>query len=279
MNNKLAVIILTFNSEKIIKKTILAAKKVSKNIIILDSYSNDKTVKIVKRFKCQIFKRKFTNYSDQRNYIIKKCNNLYQWQLHLDSDEILSLKLIKNIKKILNANLNNNSYLIKREVYFLNKKLLFGGAANWHLRLFPSKSTICEHKKYDQHFISKLKTKKIKGPLLDHNIKNLSDWTSMHNKWSSMASNEKKINSTNLVKSNFFGNSIERNRFIKNIISLLPIGIKGFILFVIKYFLLLGFLDGRVGFIYSFLNSFWFHTLSDAKKYESSIIKINKNRK
>ena len=55
MNNKLAVIILTFNSEKIIKKTILAAKKVSKNIIILDSYSNDKTVKIVKRFKCQIF--------------------------------------------------------------------------------------------------------------------------------------------------------------------------------------------------------------------------------
>ena len=91
--------------------------------------------------------------------------------------------------------------------------------------------------------------------------------------------NEKKINSTNLVKSNFFGNSIERNRFIKNTISLLPIGIKGFILFVIKYFLLLGFLDGKVGFIYSFLNSFWFHTLSDAKKYESSIIKINKNRK
>ena len=278
MNNKIAIIILTFNSEKIIKKTILAAKKISKNIIILDSFSNDKTIKIVKRLKCQIFKRKFTNYSDQRNYIIKKCNNLYQWQLHLDSDEILSEKLIKNIKNILNVNVKNNSYLIKRQVYFLNKKLLFGGAANWHLRLFPSKSSICEHKKYDQHFISKLKTKKIKGPLLDYNIKNLSDWTSMHNKWSSLASNEKKANSTNLVKSNFFGSSIERNRFIKNTISLLPIGIKGFFLFIIKYFLLLGFLDGKVGFIYSFLNSLWFQTLSDAKKFELNIIKNNKNK-
>ena len=113
----------------------------------------------------------------------------------------------------------------------LHKKLTHFFRVSDSGRLFPSKSTICEHKKYDQHFISKLKTKKIKGPLLDNNIKNLSDWTSMHNKWSSLASNEKKENSTNLVKSNFFGNSIERNRFIKNTISLLPIGIKGFFLF------------------------------------------------
>ena len=68
------------------------------------------------------------------------------------------------------------------------------------------------------------------------NIKNLTEWTDALNTWTSLASNEKKENSTNLVKSNFFGNSIERNRFIKNTISLLPIGIKGFFLFIIKYF-------------------------------------------
>jgi|TARA_B110000858_G_scaffold190789_1_gene239223 glycosyltransferase involved in cell wall biosynthesis len=265
---KIAIIILTYNSEEIIKKTITSAKKISKDIIILDSFSKDKTIKIAKKLKCKILKRKFSNYSDQRNFIIKKCNNLYQWQLHIDSDEILSEKLIKNIKNILDVNVQNNSYLIKRHVYFLHKKLLFGGAANWHLRLFPSKSSTCEDKKYDQHFISKLRTKKIKGPLFDFNIKNLNDWTNTHNKWSSLASNEKVYSSVNLVKSDFFGNNIERNRFIKNTISYLPIGIKGFTLFVIKYFLLLGFLDGKVGFIYAFLNSFWFHTLSDAKKFE-----------
>ena len=273
---KIVVVILTYNSEQVIKKTIIAAKKISKNVVILDSFSKDKTIKIAKKLKCQILKRKFSDYSNQRNYIIKKCNKIYQWQLHLDSDEILSKKLIKNINNILNVNIQNNSYIVKRHVYFLNKKLLFGGASNWHLRLFPSKSSICEDKKYDQHFISKLKTKKINGPLFDHNIKNLSDWTSMHNKWSSLAINEKANNSINLTKSNFFGNNIERTRFIKNIILSLPIGIKGFVLFIIKYFLLLGFLDGKVGFIYAFLNSFWFHTLSDAKKFELTMIKKNK---
>ena len=82
MKNKIAIIILTFNSEKIIKSTVLAAKKISNNIIILDSYSTDKTITILKKLKCKIYKRKFINYSDQRNYIIKKCNKNYKWQLH-----------------------------------------------------------------------------------------------------------------------------------------------------------------------------------------------------
>ena len=122
MNNKLVIIILTYNSEKIINETVSAAKKISKNIIIVDSYSKDKTIQIVKKLKCQIIKRRFVNYSEQRNFIIKKCNNIYQWQLHLDSDEILSSELIKNIKNIIKYNRKNNAYIVKRHIYFLNKK-------------------------------------------------------------------------------------------------------------------------------------------------------------
>ena len=42
------------------------------------------------------------------------------------------------------------------ENYFLNKKLSFGGSSNWHLRLFPSRTTLVEYGNYDQHFKSKL---------------------------------------------------------------------------------------------------------------------------
>ena len=45
---KIATVILTFNSEAVIKKTILAARKISKNIIVCDSFSNDKTIKIAR---------------------------------------------------------------------------------------------------------------------------------------------------------------------------------------------------------------------------------------
>ena len=88
MKKKISIAILAFNSEAIIKRTILAAKKVSKDVIICDSFSNDNTVKIAKLLNCKIYYRKFTTYTAQRNYIIRKCNKLYEWQLHLDADEI-----------------------------------------------------------------------------------------------------------------------------------------------------------------------------------------------
>ena len=72
MKKKIAIIILSYNSDHIIKKTILAAKKISNNIIIVDSFSRDKTLKIAKSFNCKIIKRKFINYAKQRNFIIKK---------------------------------------------------------------------------------------------------------------------------------------------------------------------------------------------------------------
>ena len=104
-------------------------------------------------------------------------------------------------------------------------------------------------------------------------MKNLTEWINIHNKWSNFSASEIKKHHNKLINPRLLGNNIERARFIKNFIYLLPIGIKGFVLFFIKYFLLLGFLDGRLGFIYCFLNSFWFSTLIDAKKFE---IKLSK---
>ena len=91
----IAIVILTYNSEKIIKKTIQKAKEISKNIIIVDSFSNDKTLKIAKKLNCKIIRRKFLNYADQRNYImlIEIFYGSYR------CDEILSSKLLKTLKK------------------------------------------------------------------------------------------------------------------------------------------------------------------------------------
>ena len=119
MKKKIATIILTFNSEAIIKRTILAAKKISKDVIICGSFSKDSTIKIARSLHCKIIFKKFTAYQTSRNYIIRKCNKLYDWQLHLDADEILSKKLIKNINRIVRSNDKNYSYLIKRQPYFL----------------------------------------------------------------------------------------------------------------------------------------------------------------
>ena len=271
MKKKIATVILTFNSEAIIKKTILAAKKISKNVVICDSFSKDSTIKIARSLNCKIFYKKFTNYTAKRNYIIRKCNRLYDWQLHLDADEILTKKLIKNINTIVHYNDKNYSYLIKRKVYFLNKKLSFGGSSNWHLRLFPSGTTLVEYINYDTHFKSKLKSKKISGILNDLNLKNLTEWIASHNASSTLsAKDNNNKNSKNIVQPKLFGDSIERLKFFKYLFYLLPSGIRPFLLFIIRYFFLLGFLDGKIGFYYCFFHSLWFRTLIDAKKFEKN---------
>ena len=274
MLKKIAVVILTYNSDKIIKKTIKAAQKITNEIIILDSYSTDKTLQIAKRLKCKILKKKFINYSLQRNFIIKKCNNKYEWQLHLDADEVVSIKLIKEIKEILKINNKNNSYLIKRYPFFLKKKLRFGGASNWHNRFFPSKSTKVEETSYDQHFKSKLKSKNLRGIIYDFNIQNLNDWIITHKRWSNLSLNDSiKRKNKNVVKGALFGNKIERKRFFKNLYLSLPDIPRVLILFIYKYIFLFGFIDGKPGFYYAVLNSLWFRMIIDAKKYERKISK------
>ena len=57
MKSKVAIIILSYNSDYIIKKTILSAKKISGNVILVDSFSTDKTLKIAKSLNCKIIKK------------------------------------------------------------------------------------------------------------------------------------------------------------------------------------------------------------------------------
>ena len=120
----------------------------------------------------------------------------------------------------------------------MNKKLNFGGSSNWHLRLFPSRTTIVESKNFDQHFISKLKSKEISGILYDMNIKNLTEWIASHNIWSTLdAKSNKHDNPKKVVQPKLFGNSIERLRFFKRLFYLFPSMIRPFLLFIYKYFI------------------------------------------
>ena len=151
------------------------------------------------------------------------------------------------------------------------KKLLnFGGTSNWHLRLFPSGTTSVENLKYDQHFISNKSKKYLSGHILDHVAKDISSWIASHNKWSSSDAQIIKTVSKKTVNPNFFGNSIEKRRFYKKIYNNFPFSLlKPILLFLYKYIFLFGFLDGRIGFYYCFLNSLWFKTLVEIKKIES----------
>lgn len=267
MKKKIAIIILTFNSEKTIKKTILASKKITKNIFIVDSNSNDKTVSICKKLKCNILKRIFKNYSDQRNWIMNKLNIKYLWQLHLDADEVLDIHAIKSINTIINQkNIYKKVFLIRRKYYFLGKKLNYPGLNEWHLRLFQSNFVVCEKRLYDQHFLTKHRVYKINSGFIHDNDKlSLSEWKKKHIRWAEFES--KDIFNKNVLKNKFSKKFDPRYKYrnSKLFYYRLPKYFRVLVYFFYRYILKLGFMDGKYGILFCFYQAFWFRFMIDCK--------------
>jgi glycosyltransferase involved in cell wall biosynthesis len=270
-NESCVVVVLTFNSAEIVRETIGQALKVSSKIFVVDSGSKDGTAAIARDMGCEVVDRAFINYSEQRNWAISQVAHDYQWQLHLDADEVLDDVAVSAICNVLSGVQKYDAYVIQRRDYFMGRMLRFSGVNPWHLRLFRQGVGQCENRLYDQHFVASRPTGKLRGLMHDKNVSSLSDWTARHNRWSDLEVDqilqEKEVGK-DVLQPRLFGDARERTRFIKGLYYKLPIGVRALTYFVYRYLFRLGFLDGVVGFYFAVFQAFWFRTLVDAKIYE-----------
>lgn len=265
------VVLLTFNSASIIRETVLQARKISQHVYVVDSFSKDDTPAILHELGCTVVQRVFANYSDQRNWAISQVKSEYEWQLHLDADEVLDEQAVDEINTLLSGSPRFDAYMLRRRDYFMGKMLRFSGLNPWHLRLFRSTVGRCEDRLYDQHFVSGGKSGRLKGFMHDRNSARLTDWITSHNRWSDAEVAEKLANRApvgRVLEPRLMGDAREQMRFIKEIYYKLPMGLRSVGYFIYRYLFRLGFLDGRVGFYFAFFQALWFRMLVDAKMYE-----------
>jgi glycosyltransferase involved in cell wall biosynthesis len=269
---RVGVILLTFNSASVVERTITAARQVSDHIIAVDSHSTDGTQELLTRLGCEVLTRSFVHYADQRNWAIEHLRDRFDWQLHLDADEVLDATAIKSVSRALTSDLSGQyGYILHRRTHFLGRALRFGGATNWHLRLFRSGMARCEDRLYDQHFVTTLPTKVLAGWLDDLNVGNLTEWTARHNRWSSLEAQElsrRRAHAPHQIEARLSADPRERIRLYKGAYYRAPRVLRVFAYFSFRYILQLGFLDGRAGFYYAVLQAFWFRLLVDAKLTE-----------
>ncbi len=270
--SRCVVVILTFNSAAIIPETVAQALKVSPRIFAVDSFSKDGSLELLEKLGCTVVQRPFTNYSDQRNWAISQVEKNFEWQLHLDADEVLDDKSVEEIRALMAGTPTHDAYLLRRRDYFMGKMLRFSGVNPWHLRLFRSGKGRCEARLYDQHFISPAQPGRLTGFMHDKNSATLADWTASHNRWSDAEAKEKlgprNTAAEGVLQPRLMGDSRERTRFIKELYYRLPVGTRALSYFVYRYIFRLGFLDGAVGFYFAFFQALWFRMLVDAKMYE-----------
>lgn len=269
-------IILTYNEEKNIQACLESIKDLLEEIYIVDSYSADSTLEIVKRFTKNIFQHEFENYGKQRNWALKNLPISTDWVLNINSDQRVSKelksKLVETFSKV--KDINCDGFLIARKTIFLGRWIKFGGHYPvYDAILFKKGYGVCEESRYDQVFTINGKLKILSGDVEDIVADDLSSFTLRHNKWSSLEAidqilGEDYISKKLGVKQNIFGNPMEKRRFLKSLYMKLPLFIRPFLYFIYRYFFKLGFLDGKEGLIFHFLQGFWFRFLIDAKIFE-----------
>ncbi|HXO77317.1 MAG TPA: glycosyltransferase family 2 protein, partial [Puia sp.] len=93
--NSLSVVIITFNEEKNIRRCMDSVAGIADEIIVMDSFSTDRTGKIVEEIGGRFYQRAFEGYGDQKNIAATYASS--DAILFLDADEFLSPELIAAI--------------------------------------------------------------------------------------------------------------------------------------------------------------------------------------
>ena len=139
MEIKISVVIITFNEDKNIERCILSVKDIADEIIVVDSFSTDKTEEICKKHDVNFVQRKFDGYSNQKNYANSLTTKPYI--LSLDADEELSNELISSILKV-KMNPKFDVFYFKRLSNYCGKWIKYGGwYPDFQYRLFDKTKT------------------------------------------------------------------------------------------------------------------------------------------
>ena len=286
-NNSLAditAIILAYNEEKHIQRCIQSLKFHIKRIVVIDNYSTDNTLSILKKNNIEVFQNKFINYAIQFTWGMNISEIKTKWILRIDSDEYLTKEFAATISDKLNALASNISGVsINRRNIFLGKEIKFGGTFPQKIvRIWKNGKGKINDVWCDENVLVDGKIEYINQDIIDNRLIDLNSWIAKHKEFA----NRETINffthfqnNTRIDNKSFDKSKSEKRRyFLKhNVYYKAPVILRPLLYFVYRYFLLFGFLDGWQGLKYHYLQGFWYRFLVDLKILRiKKIMKKNK---
>lgn len=271
----LTIIILTFNEELHIKRAIESAKRVAREVIIVDSYSTDRTLEIASSMEARILQNPFVNQARQFQWAMEHGSILTGWTMRMDADEYLTEGLVNEITTRLPAMASDISgVILKRQVHFMGQWIRHGGYYPIHLlRIWRTGHAVIEQRWMDEHTVlTQGNSITFSHDFIDDNLNSLSWWTTKHNDYATREAidvlNRKYafINTGDVNTRVTNAKQAENKRWYKNNLYLkLPLFFRSFLYFQYRYWIRLGFLDGKRGLVWHFLQGFWYRFLVDAK--------------
>jgi glycosyltransferase involved in cell wall biosynthesis len=265
LESKLPITILLAvkNEEKNLPKC-LRALNLAERVVIIDSQSTDSTSDIARIYGAEIIQFKYNgDYPKKRQWALSNLKINTPWIFLLDADEIVTNQLWNEISKAIKSPQAVDAYMIKKNFYFLGRKMNFGGFSFFATLLFRngkarfeklySNFEIDMDMEIHERIIVDGKVEKLFTPLVHEDFKGLNKYINRHNSYSTWEANLRYQFFTtgrygeDTIQFKLLGNSQERRRWLKKIIMHLPF--EHWIWFFYHYLFCLGILEGQRGLI------------------------------
>ncbi len=279
MKTDLSVIVLTFNEEIHIERCLRSVLSLSHDVFVLDSFSTDNTVDLAENLGAVVFQNKWeNNYARQFNWALQNLPIKTQWVLRLDADEYLTAELVEEIQlKLSGLPADVSGIVLPLKRVFLGREMRYGVGRVKLMRLFKFGKALCEQRLMDEHIqLLEGRAVEFENEFADHNLNDLSWWTQKHVGYALREAldlldmeyglfNHEKHEATR--KGELTGQAAQK-RAKKIKYMRLPLFWRSALYFFVRYVVRGGFLDGREGFLWHFLQGWWYRTLVDAKIFE-----------
>ncbi len=275
MKPSITAIILSYNEEIHIRRCIERLQPLVERIVVVDSFSTDQTVAIARELGADVLQNPWKNYAAQFQWGLDNAAITSDWTMRVDSDEYLEPGLQSAIMaRLANAPDTVTAFDFKLKVLFKGQFIRWGGYyRNWLTRLWRTGVGQIEQRWMDEKIvIARGETQRITGgDLVDASLKDIGWWTDKHNGYATrqmidfIAREHHLFDTDDRIEA--AGERTARwRRFLRNrVYGGAPLYLRAVLYFFQRYFLRLGFLDGRLGFVWHFLQGFWFFVLMDAK--------------
>lgn len=277
MSQSVTALILTFNEEKHIARCIRSLSGVAKRICIVDSFSNDCTVEIARSLGAEVVQNPWKNYASQFQHGLEQFDIRTDWTMRIDADEFLDEPLRDTIRSWLKTpSPGINALYLRRKIVFLGRPILHGFFyPALMLRIWRTGQGRIEQRWMDEHIVLDAPVSAtLDGDLVDHNLNDLTWWIAKHNGYATrevydmVEILERSRGKKDQGMSAMSGQAARKRWLKEKVYSRLPTTFRASAYFFYRYVLGRGFLDGKEGFFFHFLQAFWYRTLVEAKLYE-----------
>ena len=258
------VVVLTLNEELNLPHALASVAGWAADTIVVDAGSTDRTAEIARLASARFVVHPFEDYSSQRNFALT-LPMATDWVLFLDADEILTRDLRDEIAGVLGGSPRENGFFVRYRLVWMDQPIRFGYRPAWLLRLVRRDAARCDGRGVNEHLTVSGAAGYLSSRFIHHDRKDLSEWLRKHERYARLEA-ARLFAADSDERGAFFGSQSQRTRWIRTTIwRRLPPFVRPCLYFVLRYVCLGGFLDGRAGFTFHFMQALWYQTLIDIR--------------